>query len=160
MVRSSMKTIAASLVVVGALGAPTIASAQGYRYGNHDRPSAPADDPGVYDTFNQAMRALGLDPTPPDTDPLPARVLNDPNQSPVIIGVPCGGAGSGWVKLKGFGTGPFQLGWLMPDGSKAQAALGAKFDLSEFHEILKEGAVPLTILERRIDERVQAKLRA
>ena len=76
------------------------------------------DDPGVYDTFNQAMRALGLDPTPPDTDPLPARVLNDPNQSPVIIGVPCGGAGSGWVKLKGFGTGPFQLGWLMPDGSK------------------------------------------
>ena len=27
---------------------------------------------------------------------------------------------------------------------------------SEFHEVLKEGAMPLTILERRIDERVQA----
>ena len=44
--------------------------------------------------------------------------------------------------------------------AKAQAALGSKFDLREFHEILKEGAMPLTILERRIDERVQAKLRA
>ena len=40
---------------------------------------------------------------------------------------------------------------------KAQEALGAEFDLSEFHEILKEGAMPLTILERRIDERVQAQ---
>jgi len=43
--------------------------------------------------------------------------------------------------------------------AKAQAALGAKFDLREFHDILKEGAMPLTILERRIDERVQARLR-
>ena len=43
---------------------------------------------------------------------------------------------------------------------KAQAALGAKFDMREFHEILKEGAMPLTILERRIDERVAARLRS
>ena len=31
-------------------------------------------------------------------------------------------------------------------------------DLREFHEILREGAMPLTILERRIDERIRAKL--
>ncbi|MEG3123598.1 DUF885 domain-containing protein [Sphingomonas sp. GB1N7] len=39
---------------------------------------------------------------------------------------------------------------------KAEAALGAKFDLKQFHEILKEGAMPLTVLERRIDERIAA----
>ncbi|MES2055324.1 MAG: DUF885 family protein [Pseudomonadota bacterium] len=37
---------------------------------------------------------------------------------------------------------------------KAQAALGDKFDLKQFHEILKEGAMPLSILERRIDQRI------
>lgn len=43
---------------------------------------------------------------------------------------------------------------------KARAALGDRFDLREFHEILREGAMPLTILERRIDERIRAKLAA
>ena len=38
----------------------------------------------------------------------------------------------------------------------AQKALGAKFDLKQFHEILKEGAMPLSILERRIRERAAA----
>ena len=38
--------------------------------------------------------------------------------------------------------------------AKAQAALGDRFDLKQFHEILKEGAMPLTILERRIDQRI------
>jgi uncharacterized protein (DUF885 family) len=38
--------------------------------------------------------------------------------------------------------------------AKAEAALGAKFDIKQFHEILKQGAMPLTILERRIDERI------
>ena len=38
--------------------------------------------------------------------------------------------------------------------AKAQAALGASFDLKQFHEILKEGAMPLVILERRVDERI------
>ena len=42
---------------------------------------------------------------------------------------------------------------------KAQQALGPKFDLREFHDILSEGAMPLTILERRVDERVKAALR-
>ena len=39
---------------------------------------------------------------------------------------------------------------------KAKAALGDKFDLKQFHDILKEGAMPLTILERRVDERIAA----
>ncbi|HEU4956529.1 MAG TPA: DUF885 family protein [Sphingomicrobium sp.] len=42
--------------------------------------------------------------------------------------------------------------------AKAQKALGEKFDLRDFHAILTEGAMPLTILERRIDERVKARL--
>ena len=42
--------------------------------------------------------------------------------------------------------------------AKAQAALGPRFDLRDFHEILREGAMPLTILERRVDERIQARL--
>ncbi|CAN5527254.1 DUF885 family protein [soil metagenome] len=40
--------------------------------------------------------------------------------------------------------------------AKAQAALGDRFDLKAFHEVLKEGAMPLTILERRIDQRIAA----
>lgn len=42
--------------------------------------------------------------------------------------------------------------------SQAQAALGDKFDLKQFHEILKEGAMPLSILERRIAERTKLAL--
>lgn len=37
--------------------------------------------------------------------------------------------------------------------------LGAKFDLKQFHEILKEGAMPLSILERRIAERAQLQMK-
>ena len=43
--------------------------------------------------------------------------------------------------------------------AQAQAALGAKFDVKQFHEVLKDGAMPLVILERRIAERTQAALR-
>ncbi|MBC7491859.1 MAG: DUF885 domain-containing protein, partial [Novosphingobium sp.] len=42
--------------------------------------------------------------------------------------------------------------------AKAQAALGAKFDLKAFHEVLNEGAMPLSILEKRIDERTAERL--
>ncbi len=42
--------------------------------------------------------------------------------------------------------------------ASAQAALGSKFDLKAFHEVLKEGAMPLTILERRIAERTKAAM--
>jgi uncharacterized protein (DUF885 family) len=40
----------------------------------------------------------------------------------------------------------------------AQKALGAKFDIKQFHEVLKEGAMPLTILEKRIAERTKAAM--
>jgi uncharacterized protein (DUF885 family) len=42
--------------------------------------------------------------------------------------------------------------------AEAQQTLGDKFDLRQFHEILNEGAMPLSILERRIRERTQAQL--
>ena len=47
------------------------------------------------------------------------------------------------------------------DARPRQGAAGARatsFDLSDFHDILKEGAMPLTILERRVDERIAARL--
>jgi uncharacterized protein (DUF885 family) len=37
--------------------------------------------------------------------------------------------------------------------AEAQKALGGKFDLKTFHEVLREGAMPLSILERRVRER-------
>jgi uncharacterized protein (DUF885 family) len=39
---------------------------------------------------------------------------------------------------------------------EAQKTLGSKFDLKHFHEVLKEGAMPLTLLEKRIKERTAA----
>jgi uncharacterized protein (DUF885 family) len=47
------------------------------------------------------------------------------------------------------------LAWLRAR-AEAQKTLGSKFDLRQFHEILKEGAMPLSILERRIRERTIA----
>lgn len=41
---------------------------------------------------------------------------------------------------------------------KAQAALGDRFDLKQFHEVLKEGRMPLSILERRIEAWTKATL--
>jgi uncharacterized protein (DUF885 family) len=43
---------------------------------------------------------------------------------------------------------------------RAQALLGARFDLKSFHEVLKDGAMPLTILERRIEERARGRAQA
>jgi uncharacterized protein (DUF885 family) len=37
--------------------------------------------------------------------------------------------------------------------AEAQETLGSRFDLKQFHEVLREGAMPLSILERRIRER-------
>jgi len=43
--------------------------------------------------------------------------------------------------------------------AEAEKTLGAKFDVRQFHEVLKEGAMPLSILQQRIKERTQAALR-
>lgn len=40
--------------------------------------------------------------------------------------------------------------------AEAEQKLGPKFDLKHFHEVLREGAMPLSILERRIRERTAA----
>jgi uncharacterized protein (DUF885 family) len=40
--------------------------------------------------------------------------------------------------------------------AEAQKTLGSKFDIKRFHEVLREGAMPLSILERRIRERTAA----
>lgn len=40
--------------------------------------------------------------------------------------------------------------------TEAQKTLGAKFDLKQFHEILRDGAMPLTLLEKRIRDRAIA----
>ena len=39
---------------------------------------------------------------------------------------------------------------------KAKAIQGAKFDLRQFHQILLDGALPLTILEQLVEERARA----
>ena len=44
--------------------------------------------------------------------------------------------------------------------AEAEKALGAKFDLKQFHEVLKEGAMPLSILQTRIHARTEAALRS
>lgn len=41
---------------------------------------------------------------------------------------------------------------------KAEAALGDKFSLPWFHEVLKDGVMPLSMLEARIDERIRERL--
>ena len=40
--------------------------------------------------------------------------------------------------------------------AESQRTLGDRFDIKQFHEILREGAMPLSILERRIRERTAA----
>ena len=42
--------------------------------------------------------------------------------------------------------------------ARAQAALGDKFSLQWFHEVLKDGVMPLSMLEARIDQRVKERL--
>jgi uncharacterized protein (DUF885 family) len=43
---------------------------------------------------------------------------------------------------------------------RARQQLGARFDLRQFHEVLLEGAMPLTILERVVEARTRARLQA
>jgi uncharacterized protein (DUF885 family) len=43
---------------------------------------------------------------------------------------------------------------------RAEKALGAKFDLKQFHTVLRDGAMPLTILDRVVDARIAAARKA
>ncbi len=75
-----------------------------------------------FDEFNDALQALGVDPLP-DSD------LNGAQQSETIVGIPCAGAGTGWVKQRPIGGGGLPtVGWLMPDGSTdSSGALRMRF---------------------------------
>ena len=43
--------------------------------------------------------------------------------------------------------------------ARAQAALGPRFDLKWFHEVLKDGVMPLSMLEARVDQRIAERLK-
>ncbi len=49
------------------------------------------------------------------------------------------------------------ISWLRARDN-ARRILGDKFDLKQFHEVLRDGAVPLTILERLVEARAKARL--
>ncbi len=49
------------------------------------------------------------------------------------------------------------MAWLK-QRQKAEAALGTKFSLHWFHEVLKEGVMPLSMLDMRIDQRIKERL--
>jgi len=42
--------------------------------------------------------------------------------------------------------------------ARAQEILGDRFDVRQFHEVLKDGPLPLTLFERRVEERARAQL--
>ena len=56
----------------------------------------------------------------------------------------------------------YKVGHIMWDRlrSEAKARLGARFDLRDFHQVLLQGAVPLTILEKLVNQRIAERLRA
>lgn len=43
--------------------------------------------------------------------------------------------------------------------ARAQSALGDRFTLPWFHDVLKEGIMPLSLLEKRVNERIAARLK-
>ncbi len=47
------------------------------------------------------------------------------------------------------------ISWLRARDN-AKRILGAKYDVKQFHEVLRDGAVPLTILERLVEKRARA----
>ena len=49
------------------------------------------------------------------------------------------------------------LAWLRARDS-AKKILGDRFDIKDFHEVLKDGAMPLTILQQRVEARARARL--
>jgi uncharacterized protein (DUF885 family) len=75
----------------------------------------------------------------------PTRIEREVNRYCVSIGQACS----------------YKIGHLAWSRARAEAekALGAKFDIRQFHEVLKEGAMPLAILEQRVRARTAAILR-
>lgn len=66
-----------------------------------------------------------------------------------------------YITLPGQATG-YKIGMLkiVEQRKKAEAALGAKFDLKGFHDLLiASGSQPLSILERRVDDWIALRLR-
>jgi len=64
-----------------------------------------------------------------------------------------------YITLPGQATG-YKIGMLkiMEERAKAEKALGAKFDLKGFHDLLiASGSQPLSILERRVDDWIAAR---
>jgi uncharacterized protein (DUF885 family) len=51
------------------------------------------------------------------------------------------------------------ISWLRARDN-AKQIMGAKYDVKQFHEVLRDGAVPLTILERLVEERARAAVKA
>jgi uncharacterized protein (DUF885 family) len=51
------------------------------------------------------------------------------------------------------------ISWLRARDN-AKKIMGAKYDVKQFHEVLRDGAVPLTILERLVEERARAAAKA
>ncbi|WP_260596702.1 DUF885 domain-containing protein [Sphingomonas endolithica] len=51
------------------------------------------------------------------------------------------------------------ISWLRARDN-AKKIMGAKYDVKQFHEVLRDGAVPLTILERLVEERARAAAQA
>lgn len=66
-----------------------------------------------------------------------------------------------YITLPGQATG-YKIGMLkiVEQRQKAETALGAKFDIKGFHDLLiASGSQPLSILERRVDEWISGRLR-
>ncbi len=64
-----------------------------------------------------------------------------------------------YITLPGQATG-YKIGMLkiMEERTKAEAALGSKFDIKGFHDLLiASGSQPLSILERRVDDWIAAR---
>ncbi|HJS40560.1 MAG TPA: DUF885 family protein [Sphingomicrobium sp.] len=75
----------------------------------------------------------------------PTRIEREINRYCVSIGQACS----------------YKIGHLAWTRARAEAekALGAKFDVRQFHEVLKEGAMPLSILQERIRARTEVSRR-
>jgi uncharacterized protein (DUF885 family) len=64
-----------------------------------------------------------------------------------------------YITLPGQATG-YKIGMLkiMEERRKAEKALGPKFDIKSFHDLLiASGSQPLSILERRVDDWIAAR---